>query len=446
MCERARARRHRPGGGVAGAGVAGGDALDPRRRRRLPAAARRRRPAAAEASGDDAALATVYTTRAMLAALRGDRRGNARAYQHALPTPSGPATSCRSCASAPTAAATTPRRAPTRRRSPSSARRSRSPSWSAPRRSAPLAYSNRGDTYMRMGRLDDALRDLRRAKGIWERLGSELVDYAIGQLGDVQALRGQRSDALALYRQAIETGRAARRRPGARPGADRHGPRARRRRPRRRRRRPPSGPSTPSQSSGSRTRILAAGWVELRRGDRTRRRRAGRRGAAARPRPPRPPGGGRGAAAPGGRRAAAVGGDRRGGRPPVARPRQPDRRGPRRPAASPRRATGRARDDAAGDGRAAAVRRRRVGLPGRGPAGRVGARRRLADRHLDARRVPRHPRRHAGRGRRLGIAQGPRPRQAARRPARAHRSCATRWRRCCGPTSRTARRAGCRCC
>jgi DNA-binding SARP family transcriptional activator len=67
-----------------------------------------------------------------------------------------------------------------------------------------LAYSNRGDTYMRMGRLDDALRDLRRAQGIWERLGSELVDYALGQLGDVQALRGQRSDALALYRQAIE--------------------------------------------------------------------------------------------------------------------------------------------------------------------------------------------------------------------------------------------------
>ena len=43
-------------------------------------------------------------------------------------------------------------------------------------------------------------------------------------------------------------------------------------------------------------RHLAAGWVELRRGDRGGRRRPGRRGAAARPGPPGPPGGRRGAA------------------------------------------------------------------------------------------------------------------------------------------------------
>ena len=39
---------------------------------------------AAERSGDDAALATVHTTLAMLAALRGDRRGNAQSYRLAL--------------------------------------------------------------------------------------------------------------------------------------------------------------------------------------------------------------------------------------------------------------------------------------------------------------------------------------------------------------------------
>ena len=67
-----------------------------------------------------------------------------------------------------------------------------------------LAYSNRGDTYRHLGRLDDALDDLRRAEAIWQRLGSGLIHYAVGLLADVQALRGQRSEAIALYRQAIE--------------------------------------------------------------------------------------------------------------------------------------------------------------------------------------------------------------------------------------------------
>ncbi len=67
-----------------------------------------------------------------------------------------------------------------------------------------LAHYNRGDTYLHIGRLDDALRDLHRAQQIWERIGSDDVGYALAQLGDVQLLRGQRSEAVALYRQALE--------------------------------------------------------------------------------------------------------------------------------------------------------------------------------------------------------------------------------------------------
>ena len=66
------------------------------------------------------------------------------------------------------------------------------------------AYANRGDTYTRMGRLDDALRDLRQAQRIWERLGSDDVAYALAYLGDVQYLRGQQSEARSLFHRAIE--------------------------------------------------------------------------------------------------------------------------------------------------------------------------------------------------------------------------------------------------
>ena len=93
-----------------------------------------------------------------------------------------------------------------------------------------LAYSNRGDTYRRLGRLDDALDDLRRAEAIWQRLGSGLVHYAVGLLGDVQALRGQRSEAIALYRQAIELADAQRDTQALVPGLDRAGAHAGRRR------------------------------------------------------------------------------------------------------------------------------------------------------------------------------------------------------------------------
>ncbi len=160
--------------------------------------------AAANASGDDAAMATTLTTKAMLAALHGDRRTNAQAYAQAL-------------AHAERADDVVQI---VRIRSNRGSHHTEEGDYAAAiadltvaievaelagsETFGALAYANRGDAAMQLGRLDDALRDLRRAQAIWERLGSDLVDYALGQLGHVQALRGQRTAALALYRQAAE--------------------------------------------------------------------------------------------------------------------------------------------------------------------------------------------------------------------------------------------------
>lgn len=163
-----------------------------------------RAEAAGVESGDDAALATVHTTRAMLAAMRGDRRGNAESYRLAVQHAERADDVVQLV----------------RIRSNRGSHHMEHGDYQAALAElgtaieqselvgsetfAAVAYANRGETLTRMGRLDDALRDLRHAEGIWERVGSHLVHYALAQLGDVQALRGQRSEAIALYRQAAE--------------------------------------------------------------------------------------------------------------------------------------------------------------------------------------------------------------------------------------------------
>ncbi len=159
---------------------------------------------AAKASGDDAALATVHTTRAMVAALRADRRANERSYRKALEhaqraddviqmvrirTNMGShffEEGSYSEALAELDAAI------------EMAELAGTMSWTG------LAYANRGDTYTRLGRLDDAARDLRQAQRIWEQLGSDDVSYALAYLGDVQFLRGQQTEARSLFLRAIE--------------------------------------------------------------------------------------------------------------------------------------------------------------------------------------------------------------------------------------------------
>ena len=208
-----------------------------------------------------------------------------------------------------------------------------------------LAYFNRGDTYLRMGRLDDARRDLRRAQDIWERVGSELVDYATGQLGDVQHLRGQRTEALALLRPGDRLGRAARRPAGTRPVADRHGAGAHWPTTRHRARAFAERAIEANQAVSQPHALLAGGWVELRSGDRaaaaSRAEAALKLAHAHRDRP---------AVAEGlllqaAIQPATVGGTGRGGGAAVARARQPDRRGPCRPAAGGDASSGPARTE-----------------------------------------------------------------------------------------------------
>lgn len=156
------------------------------------------------ASGDDAALATVHTTRAMLAALRGDRHSNADAYRVAMHHAQRAGDVVQMV------------RIRTNRGSHHMEEGDYAQALIEHEAAielaemigsetfAAFAYSNRGDTLRRMGQLDRALEDLRRAEGIWRRAGSGDVHYALGLLGEVQALRGQRSEAISLYRQAIE--------------------------------------------------------------------------------------------------------------------------------------------------------------------------------------------------------------------------------------------------
>ena len=66
-----------------------------------------------------------------------------------------------------------------------------------------LAYNNRGEAYLALGQLDLALADLRRAHEIWTRLESNRILYPLTNMGFVQLLRGQRSEAIALFSEAI---------------------------------------------------------------------------------------------------------------------------------------------------------------------------------------------------------------------------------------------------
>jgi ATP/maltotriose-dependent transcriptional regulator MalT/DNA-binding SARP family transcriptional activator len=155
-------------------------------------------------SGDDAALATVHTTRAMLAALRGDRHGNAESYRLAMHHAQRAGDVVQIV------------RIRTNRGSHFMEEGDYAQALGELEAAielaeligsetfAAFAFSNRGETFRRTGRLDAALEDLRRAEGIWRRAGSDDVHYALTALGDVQALRGQRSEAVALYHQAID--------------------------------------------------------------------------------------------------------------------------------------------------------------------------------------------------------------------------------------------------
>jgi DNA-binding SARP family transcriptional activator len=68
---------------------------------------------------------------------------------------------------------------------------------------AGLAHTNRGETNRRMGRLVDAQADLSRALQIWERTGSSMVSYALTQTGYIHLDRGETALGRSRFHEAL---------------------------------------------------------------------------------------------------------------------------------------------------------------------------------------------------------------------------------------------------
>ena len=71
-----------------------------------------------------------------------------------------------------------------------------------------LALTNRGESRLRLGHLEEAIADLEAARLIYQRLGSDDVAYPLGILGDVYRERGDAALARAAYEEAARRGDA----------------------------------------------------------------------------------------------------------------------------------------------------------------------------------------------------------------------------------------------
>jgi ATP/maltotriose-dependent transcriptional regulator MalT/DNA-binding SARP family transcriptional activator len=71
-----------------------------------------------------------------------------------------------------------------------------------------LALTNRGESRLRLGRLDEAIADLDAARAIYQRLGSDDVAYPLMILGDVYRERGDAALARGAYEEAARRGDA----------------------------------------------------------------------------------------------------------------------------------------------------------------------------------------------------------------------------------------------
>ena len=70
-----------------------------------------------------------------------------------------------------------------------------------------IALCNRGEARGALGRFDEALDDVQSSKAIFQRMGSLLVSYPLGQAGDLHAARGQTALAYAAYTEAVDVAR-----------------------------------------------------------------------------------------------------------------------------------------------------------------------------------------------------------------------------------------------
>jgi DNA-binding SARP family transcriptional activator len=70
-----------------------------------------------------------------------------------------------------------------------------------------IALGNRGEAHWRLGRFELAIDDLDRAVAVFQRLGSMMVAYPLGLVGDVHAARGRTTLARAAFSEATEVSR-----------------------------------------------------------------------------------------------------------------------------------------------------------------------------------------------------------------------------------------------
>ena len=165
--------------------------------------------AAANACGERRALAAAHTVMAMLAALDGDRRANDAHYLLAL----------RAAEEAPDVLQVV--RIRTNRGShfmeegsyaealqelDVAVRLAELPSFAS---FLALSLSNRGETKMRMGRIDEALADLEASRVRYRQIDSDMVAYPLTLIGEIYSERGNLVQARALLEEAVAITEAA---------------------------------------------------------------------------------------------------------------------------------------------------------------------------------------------------------------------------------------------
>jgi DNA-binding SARP family transcriptional activator len=162
--------------------------------------------AAASASGDQQALATAYTTMALLAALQGDRAANDAHYLRALDAARRANDVLQLV------------RIHTNRGSRSSEEGMHREALAELEIAIRLgeltgfaamlatALNNRGEAWLGLGQLDEAIADFEAARRVFQRIGSRMMAYPLAGLGDVYRERGDLALARAAYQEAIALG------------------------------------------------------------------------------------------------------------------------------------------------------------------------------------------------------------------------------------------------
>jgi ATP/maltotriose-dependent transcriptional regulator MalT/DNA-binding SARP family transcriptional activator len=169
-------------------------------------AAAERALATATASGDQEALATAHTAMALLAALRGDRAANDAHYLRAQEAAERAHDVLQLV------------RIHTNRGSRSSEEGMHREALTELEIAIRLgeltgfaamlatALNNRGEAWLGLGRLDEAIADFETARGVFQRIGSRMMAYPLAGLGDVYRERGDLALARAAYEEAIALG------------------------------------------------------------------------------------------------------------------------------------------------------------------------------------------------------------------------------------------------